>query len=200
MYTYNEDTKEVKNGTFEVIEEEKECYDFYDATCTEPKTCKICSKPSGEELGHAEADSNGLCTRCHQNIAYKTATLSFSDISNRTTFTNEQQIWQENGITVVNNKHEYTNNIGDYSNPARFYKSTELIIQHEKNIIEIEVNANSSDYATVLKDSIGNIATVLLDDKNVNITLETPCVELKFVSCIFSKTKPSLLGIICGSG
>ena len=38
--------------------------DYTPATCTEPKTCKICYATQGEALGHTTPDSDGKCTRC----------------------------------------------------------------------------------------------------------------------------------------
>ena len=38
--------------------------DYTPATCTEPKTCKICYATQGTALGHTTPDSDGKCTRC----------------------------------------------------------------------------------------------------------------------------------------
>ena len=38
--------------------------DYTPATCTEPKTCKICYATQGEALGHTTPDSDGKCARC----------------------------------------------------------------------------------------------------------------------------------------
>ena len=62
-----------------------------------------------------------------------TATLSFADIANRTNCSTSQQIWEQNGIIVTNVKGSSTTNIGDYYNPARFYKSTKVTIQVSEN-------------------------------------------------------------------
>ena len=60
--------------------------------------------------------------------AEKTATLTFDDTSKRTSFSTEQQVWTENGITLTNDKSESTSNVADYSAPARFYKNSKIII------------------------------------------------------------------------
>ena len=83
-----------------------------------------------------------------------TATLTFDNTSKRTTYTNTQQVWEENGITLTNNKAASTNAVGDYASPARFYKSSEIIVNAPGNITNIVFNCSSSSYATALKSSI----------------------------------------------
>ena len=85
--------------------------------------------------------------------ATSSVTISFASTAQRTVFTTSQQVWEQNGITVTNNKASSTSNVADYSNPARFYKSSELIIAYP-GMTKIEFTANSSSYATALKDSI----------------------------------------------
>jgi len=46
--------------------------DYTPATCTEPKTCKICYATQGEALGHTAPDANGLCTRCGKVLQLNT--------------------------------------------------------------------------------------------------------------------------------
>ena len=48
------------------------------------------------------------------------AVISFADVANRTAFSTESQVWEQNGIKVTNNKASATSNIADYSNPVRF--------------------------------------------------------------------------------
>lgn len=100
------------------------------------------------------------------------ATLSFADKANRTTFTTSQQVWEQNGIVLTNNQGASTSKVADYSNPARFYKSSQVIIECTSgNITQIEFDCNNSSYATALVNSIegtepitnGDIVTVILD-------------------------------------
>ena len=72
------------------------------------------------------------------------ATLSFADRANRTTFTTSQQVWEQNGITLTNNKNEATNNVGDYAKPARFYKNSQLILETAKGMSKIVFNCNTA--------------------------------------------------------
>lgn len=45
----------------------------------------------------------------------KTATLSFADKAQRTSFSTAQQVWEQNGITFTNNKASSTTNVADFN-------------------------------------------------------------------------------------
>lgn len=86
------------------------------------------------------------------NATETSATLSFADKTYRTSFSTTKQVWEQNGITVTNNKGS-GNNIADYANPVRFYKNSTLTIAHP-GMLKIVFNANTADYATSLGKSI----------------------------------------------
>ena len=50
-------------------------------------------------------------------------------------------MWEQNGITVTNNKAASTNPVADYANPARFYANSELIISATKPMVKIVINS-----------------------------------------------------------
>lgn len=65
------------------------------------------------------------------NPEYDTVgTITFDDKQKRTSFTTEQQVWLENGITVTNDKAASKSPVADYANPARFYQNSNLKIEH----------------------------------------------------------------------
>ncbi len=101
------------------------------------------------------------------------ATLSFADKANRTVFNANQQVWEQNGITLTNNKAASTNAVADYVNPARFYKSSQLILETTKGMSKIVFNCNSTSYATELKNSIGESAALNSKDVTVELNGET---------------------------
>ena len=82
--------------------------------------------------------------------AEATATISFADKAQRTVYTTNQQVWEQNGIVVTNDKASSTTNVGDYANPARFYKGSKVTIQCTLgNIKKIEIsNCGDNKYAT----------------------------------------------------
>lgn len=102
----------------------------------------------------------------------KTATLSFADKTQRTSYTTTQQVWKQNGITFTNNKSASTNNIGDYANPVRCYASSSITVEMDSNMSEIEFECASSAYATALKNSIGSATTVTVNGSVVTVTLD----------------------------
>ena len=60
-------------------------------------------------------------------------TIDFTDKANRTAYSTEQQVWEQNGIVVTNDKGASTSNVGDYGGdgyPARFYKSSTVTIEY----------------------------------------------------------------------
>ena len=101
------------------------------------------------------------------SAAEETATISFANKAQRTTFTTSQQVWQQNGITVTNNKASSTNSVADYAAPARFYAGSNLVVEMDSTIEKIVFDCNSSSYATAMKNSIGSTATVSSDKVTV---------------------------------
>ena len=146
-------------------------------------TCVNCSatkKEAGEAaLGHTT--ESGVCENCGENIggevenpALSNATLSFADKANRTSFSTSQQVWEQNGVKVTNNKASSTSNVADYANPARFYANSQVIVEGA-GMTKIAFTCGSSSYATALKNSIGTVsgATVTVSGSVVTVVFET---------------------------
>ena len=114
-----------------------------------------------------EVESSGVPTE---------KSLSFANTSQRTTFTTSQQIWEQNGIKLINDKSASTTNVANYSNPARFYASSKITVEAPGQITKIVFDANSSSYATAMKNSIGTVsgATVSVSSDKVTVTFTTP--------------------------
>lgn len=100
------------------------------------------------------------------------ATLSFADKANRTTFTTSQQVWEQNGVKLINDKGSSTSNVADYAAPARFYKSSKITVEYA-GMIKIDFECNSSSYATALESSI-TTGTVAVNGAVVTVTLDAP--------------------------
>ena len=99
------------------------------------------------------------------------ATLTFNDKAKRTTYTTSKQVWEENDIVVTNDKSSSTSNVGDYVNPARFYKSSKLTVTAPGNIQSIVFDCNNSTYANDLKSSI-KTGTVSVASDKVTVVLD----------------------------
>ena len=99
------------------------------------------------------------------------ATISFADVANRTVFSADQQVWEQNGLVVTNDKAASTSNIGDYYNPVRFYKSTSLTIKCTLgNITKIVIDGNDAKPVSGFVESIGAEASI---DGNIVTVIPT---------------------------
>ena len=137
------------------------CTHSYSTTVTKPTctkegfttyTCTMCgySYTGSRVAASGHSYSGGTCSTCGatQSTGSK-ATISFTDTANRTVFSKTQQVWVQNGITVTNNKSGSSSDVANYSNPARFYMGSELIISYP-GITKIEINCKGlgSKYVT----------------------------------------------------
>ena len=104
----------------------------------------------------------------------ESATIYFDDVANRTSYSTEQQVWEQNGITVTNDKASSTSNVGDYYNPARFYKSSNVTIAADAAFSQIIFNCDDykTTYPTDLQNSISS-GSVTVDGTVVTVTLSS---------------------------
>ncbi|MBE6750332.1 MAG: hypothetical protein E7560_04135 [Ruminococcaceae bacterium] len=112
------------------------------------------------------------------SAAESSATISFANKAQRTSFDASKQVWEQNGIKVTNEKASSTSSVADYANPARFYKNSTLKVEYTSAIKKIEFTANSSSYATSLKKSIGAEATA--NDSVVTFTPAAAATSFTF--------------------
>ena len=175
MDTYG-GARQIAQGATATVTGTHKCDDFYaDATCEDPKTCKICKTTVGEALGHSAPNAENKCDKCgHDFNAAPTTelTLSFDSTANRTALDTSHQVWEQNGVKLTNNKGSSTSNVADYSKPARFYKSTELVVECA-NMVKIVFVCNNTTYANALKSSITS-GTVTVDGTSVTVTFDAP--------------------------
>ena len=103
--------------------------------------------------------------------------LSFADKANRTAYSATQQVWEQNGIKLTNDKASSTTDVGDYYGPARFYKSSSLKIEKAgMTKLVFSCNTYKTSYPTDLKASITDAnATVTVDGTEVTVTFATAC-------------------------
>lgn len=162
--------------------------DMTAADCLNASKCNVCGAIDGEALGHVDTDANNVCDRCETNLSAPQPTLaasiSFADKANRTSYSTEQQVWEQNGIVVTNDKGSSTSNVGDYAAPARFYKSSTLKVEYTGIIKIVFHGEGESKYITALIDSIvadGNY-TVSQDGKDIIVVFNEAVDEFVIAS------------------
>ena len=156
-------------------------------TCTKDGyttyTCTLCSDTyTGNKVsatGHSY--SNGACVDCGASkpSISSTAKISFADTANRTSFSKTQQIWEQNGIKIVNDKANSTVDVADYKNPARFYASSNLTIYYPgMTKIEIDCTGLADKYVSGWLNVSG--ATVTNKSGIVTIEFSSPVDSLTY--------------------
>lgn len=103
-----------------------------------------------------------------------TATITFDNKAKRTLMTTSKAVWEENGITVTNDKASSSSNIADFVKPTRFYANSKLTVAVDGMIYSIVFDCNSNSYATAMKNSIPGSTSA--SDK-VTVELDTPAAS-----------------------
>ena len=88
----------------------------------------------------------------------------------RTLFSDEQTIWEQNGIIVTNDRAKSQTKNADYVKPIRLYQNSNITVAVDGEILSIVFDCNSSAYANELANTIGVTAT---SDK-VTVVLGSP--------------------------
>ena len=103
--------------------------------------------------------------------------IEFSDKANRTEYSTSKQVWEQNGIKVTNEKGSSTSNVGDYYNPARFYKGSSLLIEYTEAFSKVVINMSGDKYLTTETVTgatltvSGAVATIVLDAPATSISI-----------------------------
>ena len=101
-----------------------------------------------------------------------TKDISFANKAQRTTFNTTKQVWEQNGITVTNDKASSTNNVADYYNPLRCYKSSNVTIEAPGKILSIVIDCSGLDakYIDPWGTNKNKIVTITLDGTSNSYT------------------------------
>lgn len=101
-----------------------------------------------------------------------TATLSFADKAQRTSFSSTQQVWAQNGITFTNDKASSTSAVADYANPVRLYAKSSITVGFTSAMSKIVFTCSSSSYATALKNSADASASASATASGSTVTID----------------------------
>ena len=165
-------------------------------------TCTLCSDKYTDNkvaaTGHSY--SNDKCTVCGaEKESSSVVTISFADTANRTEFSTSKQVWQQNGITVTNNKSASTVNVADYVNPARFYANSEVIIEYP-GIVKLEINCVGLEAKYVNGWVAGAPANATFTSNGNIITLEfaTPVDSITYTQ-LSAQSRANSITVYTGS-
>ena len=82
-------------------------------------------------------------TALNASAAEESATIDLTATTTRVSYSTTQQVWQQNGITVTNNKGGSSSNVGNYA-PLRLYQGSDVIIEASgKTITKIVFTVNT---------------------------------------------------------
>ena len=159
----------------EATPDDKPCeHNYQNNVCINCGDVKVCN----------HAYQNGVCISCGDTKPASSgkANISFADKANRTEFSTSIQVWQQNGITVTNNKASASSNVADYAKPARFYQGSSVTIAYP-NMTKIEINCSGleSKYVDPWK-AVPAGATATVSNNVVTITFSSPVDSLVYSS------------------
>jgi hypothetical protein len=157
-----------------------------EATCTAAQTCTVCNTTITAKLPHNYED--GECTMCgaEEPTGLVNAKLSFSSTANRTSYSTTQQVWEQNGVKLTNDKASSSSNVGNYSNPIRLYQGSKVTIEG-KGMTKVVIVRNSGSKATAANiqsyiQSANSGATVTVSGNTITVVFATP-VDSFYFSC-----------------
>ena len=104
-----------------------------------------------------------------QKIKVQMNVLAFDDEEKRISFSETEQVWEDNGIIFTNLKGSGTK-VGDYYNPLRLYAHSTVEVECE-NMTEIIFYCVGSTYVRNLQDSLENVSDISVDVNNLEITV-----------------------------
>lgn len=156
------------------------------ATCTAKANCEVCGTAYGNLLPHNYVD--GECSVCGaaEPAGLVNATLKFNSTANRTSYSSTQQIWEQNGVKLINDKASSSSDVGNYSNPIRLYQGSKVTIEG-KGMTKVVIVRNSNSKATAANiqsyiKSANSGATVTVSGNTITVVFATP-VDSFYFSC-----------------
>ena len=151
---------------------------------THKAECTECGAVS-EKVTHTSEFNCSDCGWTSPDVSFAEATINFdANKTHRTEQTTSKQTWENNGLVLVNNKASSTTNVGDYSDPVRFYASSTVTIEYPNmtKIVFDCTNSGDAKYFTALQTSIGTPenATVTVTNKILTIEFDSPTNSFTF--------------------
>lgn len=120
------------------------------------------------------------------NVQTQSVEINLSTTSTRTSTSATQQIWEENGVKLTNDKGNSTTAVADVA-PIRIYKSSSVKLEYP-GMLQLVFHSNkamgTSNYPAYLLQSLqadlGNVATITSDSTNA----DDPTVTVKLNNAV----------------
>lgn len=170
MARNGETTLTFNTGNSNIVTNNNGTYTITDVVTTGADTAilKVTISATGYE--------NKVVTCGNRPSQYSTGTISFANAGQRTIRNNNQQVWQNAGITLTNDKNGNRNtNVSSDVNPVRFYQNHKLTIKAPGVIKSITFDCYSSyyiNYADDMETSIGTLSGATVKVSNDKVTVE----------------------------
>lgn len=116
------------------------------------------------------------------------ATISFASDAQRISHDADRQVWENDGITFTNAKHNSTNAVVNNVNPVRLYKNSKITIEAPGNIVKVEFTSATGDYFVALKSLLpnasvnGQVVTEVYDGSSNTVEYELSTGQLRLNS------------------
>ncbi len=191
--TVSNNVNQIAKDTSTVEIKQAHTCEYKEATCEVPASCKFCDAAKDDVLA-AHNYVEGVCSVCngvdpnYEGEVVVPSTESASIIANTGTLSADSLSisWASNNFNFVNEKGTNTNAIRTSdSDHFRIYKGNQFTIsgKNGENISKIVFTATSSDYATVLVESLEAAGyTATADGKIVTLTVATAVTSVTFAT------------------
>ena len=155
----------------------------YDNACD--ADCNVCGTARTASKHVYAADCDTACDVCgaeRSATSGEETTITFdADKTQRVSLSTASQVWESGDLTVTNNKTASSSNIVDYSNPIRFYKSSEIIIAYP-DMTSLTINI-ASGYAADWETTLTNAGlTYEADGTAYTIEFATPVDSVTLIA------------------
>lgn len=145
-----------------------------------PSNDSISVKAVGDGVNYATSDAGTLTTKTSAAIVPPTT----DDIVASGTLTSgKTDLVLESGKAITYSEIKKGQNYAEYTNPARFYGSNQVVVSSSAGAIKkIVVACTSADYATVFENSVKALGSTTKSGNTVTLTLTTPSTTVSWTN------------------
>lgn len=153
-------------------------------TFTKPVNMPANRKFELGKISTFNVDMNGIELAGPDETEGETVTIDFGSTAQRTSLSDDAQVWKNGGLTFTNSKGSSTTNVASYSNPVRLYKNSDITISSgtlgEITKIEFESVSNGTNdnqkYQTFLESALSSYNPTVVGQV-ITVELSVPTTE-----------------------